>query len=73
MRLTMGLPSARWHDGAIRDAIALYAHDIKVRQRTLIARVDSSHDFCMLVDALESERLLGLMRWININRSEDQT
>jgi alpha-L-fucosidase len=58
------------HDMSIVSAIVFYSSDIVVRRRTLIAHVADAHDMSMIVDALQSERLLQLCRWININRDE---
>lgn len=65
------MPSSRRHDEDIRHAIAPHCEDIVVRQRTLIAHVDSPHDFAMLIDSLQCDRLLGMCRWININKREE--
>ena len=70
MRLSIGLPLDEMHDQSIVSAIVLYAQDIVVRRRTLIAHVSDAHDMSMIVDALQSERLLQLCRWINFNREE---
>lgn len=70
MRLSVGLPLDERHDMSIVDAIVLYAQHIEIRRRTMIAHVADAHDMSMIVDALQSERLLQLCRWININRDE---
>lgn len=68
--LTMGLPEGGSRDSDILASVALYCRDIEVRRRTLIASVASAHDLCMLVDSLQSDRLLGLMRWVNARRKD---
>lgn len=70
MRLTLGLPRAANRDREFLDAIALYVFDPQIRNRTLIARVANSHDLSMVVDALQSDRLLQLCRWVNCNWEE---
>ena len=65
MRLSIGLPVDEMHDMSIVNAIVLYSSDIVVRRRTLIAHVADAHDMSMIVDALQSERLLQLCRWLN--------
>lgn len=71
MRLSIGLPAEVDRDEDIRHSIALYCSKIVVRRRTLIAHVASPHDLCVLVDSLQSDRLLGLLRWINYSTMED--
>lgn len=71
MRLTMGLPDDDSRDQDFREAIVFHAHDIEIRQRTLIAHVADAHDLSMVVDRLQSERLLQLCRWVNCNTTED--
>lgn len=70
MRLSVGLPVEERHDMSIVGAIVLYSSDIVILRRTLIAHVADAHDMLMIVDALQSERLLQLCRWINFNREE---
>lgn len=70
MRLSIGLPVHDTSDRLIRDAIALYCSEITVTKRTLLAHVASPHDLAMLIDSLQSERLLGAIRWINHNAEE---
>lgn len=70
MRLTVGLPTNSGLDAEFRCAIALYTSDIEIRQRTLVAHVADAHDLSMVVDSLQSERLLERVRWINCNTQE---
>ena len=70
MRLAIGLPASSGLDSEFRCAIALYTSDIEIRKRTLVAHVADAHDLSMVVDALQSERLLESVRWINANTEE---
>ncbi len=70
-KLTIGLPTSPTLDVEIRNAIAFYCSCVEIRSRTLLAHVASAHDLSMLIDSLQSERLLERMRWVNYSTLEE--
>lgn len=70
-KITVGLPESPDRDREIVCASALYCSCIVIRSRTMIAHVASAHDLSMLIDSLQSERLLERMRWVNYSTVEE--
>lgn len=67
IEMTMGLPVSEEWDQQIRDIVAPLSIATRTVNRTMIATMTNTEQFRVAVDRLHDDRILGRMRWVNVN------
>lgn len=64
-QLSLGLPESRDRDQEIVDTVMDFASLCVIRRRTLISRFSTLEGLCAVLDCMETDGTLALVRWAN--------